>query len=76
MRRKTANATISVQGTEIAVIQHEDDDFISLTDMVGNFDGGPALIEQWLKNKDTRVLQSIATCPSTTHSAPARSSPP
>jgi len=59
MRKKTANATISVQGTEIAVIQHEDDDFISLTDMVRNFDGGPALIEQWLKNKDTVLFLGV-----------------
>jgi hypothetical protein len=59
MRRKTANATISVQGNEIAVIQHEDDDFISLTDMVRNFDGGPALIEQWLKNKDAVLFLDV-----------------
>ena len=57
MRRKTA--TISVQGSEIAVIQHEDDDFISLTDMVRNFDGGSALIEQWLKNKDTVLFLGV-----------------
>ena len=59
MRRKTANATISVQGSKITVIQHEDDDFISLTDMVRNFDGGPALIEQWLKNKDTVLFLGV-----------------
>ena len=59
MRRKTVNTTINVQGTEIAVMQHGDDDFISLTDMVRNFDGGPALIEQWLKNKDTVLFLGV-----------------
>jgi len=59
MKKKPTNATINVQGTEIAVIHHENDDFISLTDMVRNFDGGPALIEQWLKNKDTVLFLGV-----------------
>ncbi|MDA3889837.1 MAG: KilA-N domain-containing protein [Allgaiera sp.] len=59
MKRKTTNATINVQGTEVTVIHHENDDFISLTDMVRNFDGGPALIEQWLKNKDTVLFLGV-----------------
>lgn len=59
MKKKPTTATISVQGTEIAVIHQEDDDFISLTDMVRNFDGGPALIEQWLKNKDTVLFLGV-----------------
>ena len=59
MKKKPTNATINVRGTEIAVIHHEDDDFISLTDMVRNFDGGPALIEQWLKNKDTVLFLGV-----------------
>jgi hypothetical protein len=44
---------INVKGTEIAVVSDRGLDFISLTDMVRNFEGGSALIEQWLKNKDT-----------------------
>lgn len=44
---------INVEGTEIAVISDRGLDYISLTDMVRNFEGGSALIEQWLKNKDT-----------------------
>jgi hypothetical protein len=32
---------------------------ISLTDMVRNFDGGSALIEQWLKNKDTVLFLGV-----------------
>jgi len=50
---KDKKSTIKVQGTAITIISHKEDDFISLTDMVKNFDGGSALIEQWLKNKDT-----------------------
>lgn len=59
MKKKPTTATISVQGTEITVIHQENDDFISLTDMVRNFDGGPALIEQWLKNKDTVLFLGV-----------------
>ncbi|HEY3309570.1 MAG TPA: KilA-N domain-containing protein [Desulfuromonadaceae bacterium] len=35
------------------------EDYISLTDMVRNFDGGGALIEQWLKNKDTVLFLGV-----------------
>ncbi|MHB1308649.1 MAG: KilA-N domain-containing protein [Limisphaerales bacterium] len=59
MKKKPTNATINVQGTEVTVIHQEGDDFISLTDMVRNFDGGPALIEQWLKNKDTVLFLGV-----------------
>ncbi len=59
MKKKTTDAKINVKGTEITVIRREDDDFISLTDMVRNFDGGLALIEQWLKNKDTVLFLGV-----------------
>lgn len=59
MKKKATNTKINVRGTEITVIHHENDDFISLTDMVRNFDGGPALIEQWLKNKDTVLFLGV-----------------
>ena len=59
MKKKPTTATISVQGTEITMIHQENEDFISLTDMVRNFDGGPALIEQWLKNKDTVLFIGV-----------------
>ena len=59
MKNKPATATINVRGTEITVIHHRADDFISLTDMVRHFDGGPALIEQWLKNKDTVLFLGV-----------------
>ena len=46
-------AKITVQDTEITVIIHEDKDYISLTDMVRNMENGLALIEKWLRNKNT-----------------------
>jgi hypothetical protein len=56
---KDKKSTIKVQGIAITIISHKEDDFISLTDMVKNFDGGSALIEQWLKNKDTVMFLGI-----------------
>ena len=50
---KSKNKTVRVQDTEISIIVKDKEDFISLSDMVKNFDGGSALIEQWLRNKDT-----------------------
>ena len=50
---KPKKSTIEVQGTSISILSGPGGDYISLTDMVRNFDGGGALIEQWLKNKDT-----------------------
>jgi len=46
-------STIEVQGTAITILSRPQGDYISLTDMVRNFEGGGALIEQWLKSKDT-----------------------
>jgi hypothetical protein len=59
MKKNTTSTKINVKGTEITVIHYEADDYISLTDMVRNFDGGPALIEQWLKNKDTVLFLGV-----------------
>lgn len=44
---------LNVDGTEIQVLQIEEDDYISLTDMVRKVENGPALIEKWLRNKNT-----------------------
>jgi hypothetical protein len=57
--KKAKNTKIEVQGTEITILSKEHGDFISLTDMVRNFDGGSALIEQWLKNKDTVLFLGV-----------------
>jgi hypothetical protein len=54
MARRTRK-TIEVQGTPIAVLSRDGEDFISLTDMVRHFEGGDALIDQWLGNKDTTI---------------------
>lgn len=44
---------LNVDGTEIQVLRIEDDDYISLTDMLRKMENGPALIEKWLRNKNT-----------------------
>jgi len=44
---------IRVLGTEISYYQQDESDYISLTDMVRNIDNGLALIEKWLRNKNT-----------------------
>ncbi|MDO9052339.1 MAG: KilA-N domain-containing protein [Gallionella sp.] len=53
------NRTINVKGGDITIVTREEQDYISLTDMVKNFDGGSALIEQWLKNKDTVLFLGV-----------------
>jgi len=44
---------INVRGTEITLFSQKENDFISLTDMVKNLENGLALIEKWLRNKNT-----------------------
>ena len=46
-------AKIVVENIEIAVISHEEKDYISLTDMVRDIENGLALIEKWMRNKNT-----------------------
>lgn len=53
------NRTITVQSSPITITTRSEQDYISLTDMVRNFDGGSALIEQWLKNKDTVLFLGV-----------------
>jgi hypothetical protein len=57
--RKIYRSTIEVQGTAIGILSQPGGDYISLTDMVRNFDGAGALIEQWLKNKDTVLFLGV-----------------
>jgi hypothetical protein len=47
------NKNISVNGITIAVTTKDAGNFISLTDMTKNFEGGSSLIENWLRNKNT-----------------------
>jgi len=58
-KKKSTSAVITVQGSDIAVVPNALGEFISLTDMVKNFEGGSALIEQWLKNKDTVLFLGV-----------------
>ncbi|MBO4486722.1 MAG: KilA-N domain-containing protein [Prevotella sp.] len=46
-------AKITVQDTQITVVTIDERDYISLTDMVRNIENGLALIEKWLRNKNT-----------------------
>ena len=59
MANKNKKKTITVQSTTISIIETQQNDYLSLTDIVKNFDGGGALIEQWLKNKDTILFLSV-----------------
>ncbi len=56
---KPKRSTIEVQGTATGILTQPGGDYISLTDMVRNFDGAGALIEQWLKNKDTVLFLGV-----------------
>ena len=53
------NRIITVQGAEVGITTRHEQDYISLTDMVKGFEGGSALIEQWLKNKDTVLFLGV-----------------
>lgn len=53
------NRSINVKGTEVAIASRHAQDYIALTDMVKNFEGGGALIEQWLRNKDTVLFLGV-----------------
>ena len=56
---KAKRSNIEVQGTTVGILSRPEGDYISLTDMVRNFDGAGALIEQWLKNKDTVLFLGV-----------------
>jgi hypothetical protein len=53
------NRIINVQGAQVTIASLDKQDYISLTDMVKHFDGRSALIEQWLKNKDTVLFLGV-----------------
>jgi len=52
---KTRKSTIEVQGTEIAVLSEQEQDFICLTDIarVKNADRSDDLVRNWLRNRNT-----------------------
>lgn len=51
--------SIVVKGTVVSVATRNEQDYISLSDMVRNFEGQGALIEQWLKTKDTVLFLGV-----------------
>ena len=52
-------AKISVNATEISIIQFNEIDFISLTDISSGFKEGSSLISKWITNKNTLEYLSI-----------------
>ena len=56
---KDKKSSINAQGTAITLLSQREEDYISLTDMVKHFEGRSALIEQWLKNKDTVLFLGV-----------------
>ena len=48
-----------MKGSLVTIVERHGQDYISLTDMVKGFDGGNALIEQWLRGKDTILFLGI-----------------
>ena len=53
------NRIINVKDVAVTISTRHEQDYISLTDMVKHLDGGSALIEQWLKNKDTVLFLGV-----------------
>jgi hypothetical protein len=58
MRKHTTEAKITVRGTEITVIQRNDEDYISLTDIAKwrNPEHTDDIIRSWLRNRNTLEL--------------------
>lgn len=50
--KKPRAATITVQGTAITILSHQEEDYISLTDMLRAKDGD-FFISDWLRNRNT-----------------------
>lgn len=55
---KDKRTTISVQGAPINILSHQEEDFISLTDMSKKF-GDDALIYSWMRNRNTLEFLGI-----------------
>ncbi len=55
----TTNKILMVQSLPITVMQQSDTDFISLTDMVRQSENGSAVIDNWLRNKNTLEFLSV-----------------
>jgi hypothetical protein len=55
----TRNRSIVVKGTVVTIATRNEHDYISLSDMVRNFEGQGALIENWLRAKDTVLFLGV-----------------
>jgi len=55
----TKSRSIVVKGTVVTIATRNEHDYLSLSDMVRNFEGQGALIEQWLKAKDTVLFLGV-----------------
>ncbi|MEO6849480.1 MAG: KilA-N domain-containing protein [Mucilaginibacter sp.] len=44
---------INIKGASISIIKHNDDDFISLTEMIASIEDGNKILERWLNTKNT-----------------------
>lgn len=55
---KDKRTTISVQGAPINILSHQEEDFISLTDMSRKF-GDDTLIYSWMRNRNTLEFLGI-----------------
>lgn len=53
------NRSVVVKGTVVSLATRNDQDYISLSDMVRHFDGRSALIENWLRAKDTVLFLGV-----------------
>ena len=54
--KKPQKIYMDVQGESVSILKVNNDDYISLTDLTKKFEGQGALIEQWLRNKDTLLF--------------------
>jgi len=50
---------LTVEGIQVAVIDRDGEDYISLTDMVRDNENGSAVIDNWLRNKNTLEFLSV-----------------
>ena len=53
------NKILMVQSVPVTIIKQSDTDFISLTDMVRESESGSAVIDNWLRNKNTLEFLSV-----------------
>jgi len=50
---------LTVEGTQVAVVNRDGEDYISLTDMVRENENGASVIDNWLRNKNTLEFLSV-----------------